>query len=89
MELVGSSWVLPSEAFSVLKEEDRNTQMKAKTGILGARDMFTLAKILFEIFEPVLKISHKNPDFWFLPKLERSGNTGYFFSGWQLAGTED
>ena len=82
MELVRSSWALPSEAFKVLKGEDRNTQMKAKTGILGARDMFSLAKILFEIFGPILKISHKNPDFWFLLKLERSGNTGYIFSGW-------
>lgn len=48
MVLVKSSWGLPSVAFKVLKEESRHTHMKAKTGILGARDMFSLAKMLLK-----------------------------------------
>lgn len=47
---------LPSEACKVLKEEERNIQMKAKTGSLGDRDMFGLAKMPFGILEPSLKI---------------------------------
>lgn len=48
MVLVKSLWGLPSVAFKILKEESRHTHMKSKTGTLGARGMFSLAKMLLK-----------------------------------------
>lgn len=50
LESVKSSWALPSEAFEVLKEKGRSTHMKEKASTLGARDMFSLAKMLWKYF---------------------------------------
>lgn len=46
---------------------------EGKTGPQRARDTFSLARTLFEIFEPILEIrfhiKKKNPDFWLLLKI--------------------
>lgn len=67
---------------------------EGKSGPLGARDMFSLAKTPLEIFEPILEIgfhvkkNNNNPDFRLLLKIRETRQRGVHFFRVAVGGSQ-